>query len=1192
MLNILSHFLFLFLIFNVNCISNSNEFSEKLRENNSIRLEKGLSQTILIEYKKDTNLFFDIRDDEIFQINILSINCNIKVEFKGEKIEQINFDTYSLKMDSVNNNITIKPIIDIINGEEKENYENKSCPLSINSINENKPQLNIDNKLDNIFYFQNSKFNLLNISYEIKEIVGDSFIALLFHFDKNSDFLINTIYKNDSCQTNLISKSIHNSSYLYINSEILLNASKDCSNGNIFINIKKVDNKNVVMHFKILEKDSISMIKKNSLNYGFITSKIIYQYYYMEVFKEEEGEIMLHNKRLYGELHGIIINKDKITMSDLNNPSKYPKKMQEDIDSRLLNYNPHSLRLKFDYNDTKKCYDGCYILITYEQKISEGDFPLIGYEFTLLSRSWNSSDYISNIVDIPFNEYLIGAFEKGSITHHYYSISIPDDAEKLIIQIEGNYIEGYYGEGRKRINTMKIMDNIKKLEIINNQHELILDTKQFNSNEKIISFAIRPKDYLGDIFSFYYFRIFTTKENEILFFPMDSQLGNLCVPEYDQKKSIYYCYSMFENNYNELATRFVVSSSNQNEYFKIYVTKIYKNGSMINEEKEFVFIYNETTNDIKSYLFKFEFTNSEIKNLISSLKDDIKYSFPQIYSSHMFYIYNFTKTCNFTTKNNYTLIYKYVFGTLSSTGYTVIPVLNFDQFYSNRNFKGKPFAIDIDSSIHNISFVMKNAEFIFYFQLEYNMRNKGITEVKSGETRSQIMTNGHFPLYYYIKIKDENYINMDVNLRLNSYDDSVLKNDFGIRGYLLDEDTMKRKINGESIQLGIPINGYYSNRFKIGLLQVNQNKTIDDNNYEYLLIEIINLDQTYIYSELLVEIVSREYSKDVYFMPINQYIIETFDDKNEKIRDKNQYYININQRGFSQVLIELSAECNDIELNFINKTNSSEFLYRITPITGFKKYRINKSDTDNVYFNVINPKQRNANYMIRYYYTNLGSEYTYIFDKEPKKEIIESNDENVTISLTFDAINIIYKGNPLNRSSLNIYFYIFGLLYNKNEKSDELLNTTSILQEQIPLYENKTINYYNLENPEKFVLVFKDIPRNNNFIYDLQLQINVVIEKNLFNEEFLIFNHKIDLSNIKLEEEKTYLWYILGPILGILFLCIIAFFIVKYIRLQKANTNLREEVKSLAFSSEIQKNVLVKEKISSQNETDYETKFI
>ena len=666
MLNIL--FLFLFLFSKVNFIDNSNVFSQKLKENYLFRPEKGLSQTFLLKYKKDTNLIFDINDNETYQINIHSINCNIKIDFNGEIINQINYDTFTVKMDSDNNKITIKPIIDIINGEEKENYENKSCPLSINSINENKPELRIENKSDIFFYFQKSKFDLLNISYEIEEIVNDSFIALLFQFDKGSDFLINTTYKSDKCQTNLISKAIQNSSYIYLNTKILLNAFKDCSKGSIFINIKKLDNSNVVMHFKIIEKDTISVIQKNSLNYGFITSKIFYQYYYMEVFKEEEGEIMLHNKRFYGELLAKIINKDTITVTGLQDLSNYPKQISGKSDSKFLNYNPHSLKLKFDYNDTKDCFNGCYIIITYEQKISEGDFPLIGYEYTLLSRSWNSSDYISNIVDIPFNEHLIGAFEKGSINHHYYSISIPDDAKKLIIQIEGNYIEGYYCEGRKRINTMKIMDDIRKLEIINNQHELILDTQQFNSNEKFITFAIRPKDYFGDIFSFYYFRIFAIKENEILYFPMDSQLGNLCLPEYDLKKNLYYCYSSFENDYNELATRFVVSSSNQNEYFKIYITKIYKNGNISNDEKEFVYLYNETTNDIKTYLFKFEFTNEEVKNLISSLKDDITHIFPQIYSSQMFYIYNFTKTCNFTMNNNYTLIYKYVFGTLSSTG--------------------------------------------------------------------------------------------------------------------------------------------------------------------------------------------------------------------------------------------------------------------------------------------------------------------------------------------------------------------------------------------------------------------------------------------------------------------------------------------------------------------------------------------
>ena len=65
--------------------------------------------------------------------------------------------------------------------------------------------------------------------------------------------------------------------------------------------------------------------------------------------------------------------------------------------------------------NTSHCINGCYLLITYEQKKSEGNHTLIGYEFTILFRSWNFTDYNPHIVDIPFNEYIIGAFHKGSI---------------------------------------------------------------------------------------------------------------------------------------------------------------------------------------------------------------------------------------------------------------------------------------------------------------------------------------------------------------------------------------------------------------------------------------------------------------------------------------------------------------------------------------------------------------------------------------------------------------------------------------------------------------------------------------------------------------------------------------------------------------------------------------------------------
>ena len=47
--------------------------------------------------------------------------------------------------------------------------------------------------------------------------------------------------------------------------------------------------------------------QKNILNIGFIPSSVSYQYYYMEVFEGEYGEIILNNKRYNGRLFSYII---------------------------------------------------------------------------------------------------------------------------------------------------------------------------------------------------------------------------------------------------------------------------------------------------------------------------------------------------------------------------------------------------------------------------------------------------------------------------------------------------------------------------------------------------------------------------------------------------------------------------------------------------------------------------------------------------------------------------------------------------------------------------------------------------------------------------------------------------------------------------------------------------------------------
>ena len=382
------------------------------------------------------------------------------------------------------------------------------------------------------------------------------------------------------------------------------------------------------------------------------------------------------------------------------------------------------------------------------------------------------------------------------------------------------------------------------------------------------------------------------------------------------------------------------------------------------------------------------------------------------------------------------------------------------------------------------------------------MRNKGIIEIKSGETISHVMESGYFPLYYYLKIKDNNFINIDVNLKLNNLEEDYIKNNIEIKGYLLNEDTIKRKNNGEYILLENPINGTYSEQFRGGLLEVNQNKT---NDIDYLLIEIENKDTSHINSHIFLELITKEYYEEVYFMPINQFIIETFDDNNDTIRDNNKYHICANLKGDEQVIIEISPEFNDIELVFTNETGNnsvqcSDFDCSVQLMGGFKKYIINNTNNENIYFDIVNPKKRRANYMVRYYYADEEFEHSYRLGNI-NKDYINQNNETIDLSITFDPIQFWINNGPYYPYDTH-HFYISGILYKKND-TEELLNTSSLLHERTPFREDHTINTYYWKESEKFKLLFQDIPRTDNFVYDLQIKIIVYVENSIF----IITNH-------------------------------------------------------------------------------------
>ena len=143
----------LWMIYQVNCFKEYNEISPNSEDMSYIPLEIGLSQTHSIEFKQSTTLNFNISDDSSYQINIHAISCNFNIDFNGTIMNQINLDTYSVKINRNCSDIIIKPLIDIIDGKEKENYDLRKCHLSINSINFSQPNLKIENKDDAIFFF-------------------------------------------------------------------------------------------------------------------------------------------------------------------------------------------------------------------------------------------------------------------------------------------------------------------------------------------------------------------------------------------------------------------------------------------------------------------------------------------------------------------------------------------------------------------------------------------------------------------------------------------------------------------------------------------------------------------------------------------------------------------------------------------------------------------------------------------------------------------------------------------------------------------------------------------------------------------------------------------------------------------------------------------------------------------------------
>ena len=341
------NFIFLFII-----ISN-------IKGKEEIVIETGKILTKFVNNKNDIELKFNEAKDIL--VHFLSTECKFKLISKNNininKINHYTYDAFYLIINSTDSNFNLRPLI-------KGKSENRSYPLIINSIKideQNIPELIIKENEPAFLYFNND-LKKINLLYKFQQRNANHPIIVSFFIKENEKFNIE------------ISEGENNIINRYINFKENIIIKPKSSEVNYKISISISSDEEIIsstMIVKIIQSNSSPFyLQKNQLNLGYIPIEVDHYYYYMEVFKGEEGEIMLFNKIQNGILISKIIIKNNETT--IQNVTQFPKNNENKIlTNEYLDFNIYSQNLRFNSSHTEKCKEGCYLLITYYSNISK-----------------------------------------------------------------------------------------------------------------------------------------------------------------------------------------------------------------------------------------------------------------------------------------------------------------------------------------------------------------------------------------------------------------------------------------------------------------------------------------------------------------------------------------------------------------------------------------------------------------------------------------------------------------------------------------------------------------------------------------------------------------------------------------------------------------------------------------------------
>ena len=444
-----------------------------------------------------------------FLINFFALNCEFKVTTNktagGQEVEVPFADGYAqdivgpelgqiYKSDYINYRITIE-------NAEDSNYDKKMCMIYVAGLQSPEvdfiPRIVTGNNINQQIIL-NENFKSINLLYPIPDLEKD-LVVYLNVIDKAFYYLeINA----NKAGNYFVQEAVATSKPYYIKKGDI---KTKCQNEDTFCNILiTVENFNTIEDFprtnpmieitvrEAIEEGDYTLLRVPTYLQKGIAKKDFttgdgYYYYYTDIGKNDQGDVLVNFIRDYGEVYGRIVKKDT---RDESNEIEWMDMYRLPGEEWIIDddhYNKYLKKYHISLEDTEDCIVGCYLIIGVRiSQIGEYAEDWKFYPFSIVTQI-NQAAYGQaevNIITIQVDEFVVGNVDisKNVKISQYYQVWLPRDTYQiqfdwqselagLYISIDGNLPTAANADFVLLPNGIDSIKTIDKIEILDKLKE-------------------------------------------------------------------------------------------------------------------------------------------------------------------------------------------------------------------------------------------------------------------------------------------------------------------------------------------------------------------------------------------------------------------------------------------------------------------------------------------------------------------------------------------------------------------------------------------------------------------------------------------------------------------------------------------------------------------------------------------------